>query len=245
MLLFIGSFQSKLKNPLIFQYISCYCLSQFSSWENWSRIPISIHLMLLFIRESIIWYLSALVISIHLMLLFIISDFTFNLSYFHFNTSHVTVYPYSQRYQISASAISIHLMLLFISVALAWMLTKSNFNTSHVTVYRYKPVLYIDMPTFQYISCYCLSEVATKMINSKMHFNTSHVTVYHFYTFDSFQFHIISIHLMLLFISWLFFILFIRKIISIHLMLLFIDLELKQMAQRYLFQYISCYCLSF
>ena len=53
-----------------FQYISCYCLSIFVSF-----------------------FLHSIVISIHLMLLFIRLDKPIRKIQYHFNTSHVTVYP--------------------------------------------------------------------------------------------------------------------------------------------------------
>ena len=120
---------------ILFQYISCYCLS-IRRTDFIAGGYISIHLMLLFITvagkiiEPKIWFqyiscyclsvskscsISSVLISIHLMLLFII---------------HRRLIP-----QILCS-ISIHLMLLFI-------------NKSECIICRNK--------RFQYISCYCLS----------------------------------------------------------------------------------------
>ena len=76
---------------------------------------------------------------------------------------------------------------------------------------------------FQYISCYCLSICSATSGRSSSHFNTSHVTVY-------------------LCTLWF---LMIHYLISIHLMLLFIQFVYGITVGTALFQYISCYCLSF
>ena len=99
----------------------------------------------------------------------------------------------------------------------------SNFNTSHVTVYR--------------LSLYHHS-------NHSNHFNTSHVTVYLYYISIAYFFHIISIHLMLLFI--------IKLIIPVPILERFqyiscycLSMDLfKLVGTIAIFQYISCYCLS-
>ena len=60
----------------VFQYISCYCLSE-SDWIPTTGNRISIHLMLLFIR-CLSWKTKPVKrISIHLMLLFIISKIVY------------------------------------------------------------------------------------------------------------------------------------------------------------------------
>ena len=76
----------------LFQYISCYCLSLRLCFCSFF-LCISIHLMLLFIVVSIALYF---------------------LGIWNFNTSHVTVYHYSDAISWNKSDISIHLMLLFI-----------------------------------------------------------------------------------------------------------------------------------
>ena len=100
-----------------------------------------------------------ILISIHLMLLFIVSDvqskvekkaFQYISCYclsqlmdwkkdakIHFNTSHVTVYPWKFS-ELGNKTI--------------------HFNTSHVTVYRCQCRRCRHDLVFQYISCYCLSE---------------------------------------------------------------------------------------
>ena len=77
------------------------------------------------------------------------------------------------------------------------------------------------------------------------YFNTSHVTVYPLLLCPSNLHPSISIHLMLLFIAE-------RRgwnacgiFISIHLMLLFIYFNSEHSSIHTIFQYISCYCLSF
>ena len=100
----------------------------------------------------------------------------------HFNTSHVTVYRKTWREAVSCYIrISIHLMLLFIPFALRYLCAAF---------------------AFQYISCYCLSIPYVLIIVIKFHFNTSHVTVYLFLLHRLSHTNAISIHLMLLFISF-------------------------------------------
>ena len=136
-------------------------------------------------------------------------------------------------------------MLLFIGRYSNHLKKRGNdFNTSHVTVYRYswryKPELVcisihlmllfifsitsstLSYSSFQYISCYCLSVP----------------TAYRIYMI------LISIHLMLLFIAYSYNRYSNYRGISIHLMLLFIQFSSYLSSSSYLFQYISCYCLS-
>ena len=70
------------------------------------------------------------------MLLFIYVCLLISFYYLHFNTSHVTVYPFHNRTLHLLYLISIHLMLLFIAAASGEDLATTS---------------------FQYISCYCLS----------------------------------------------------------------------------------------
>ena len=186
---------------IIFQYISCYCLSLNTSSV---LIPflISIHLMLLFILLPVCSLLCMSRISIHLMLLFIEFGRFLNKLSDHFNTSHVTVYlpkdeteeidvwfQYISCYCLSSPLasiavckfISIHLMLLFIPKE------KQDNRIEQI---------------FQYISCYCLSDRSESATVSSTD---------------------ISIHLMLLFITANIIQIYIICQISIHLMLLFIQ----------------------
>ena len=119
--------------------------------------------------------------------------------------------------------------------------------------------------TFQYISCYCLSCIEHKYNKMSDNFNTSHVTVYRRTPYIIVVTVIISIHLMLLFIVFIFsncepvgvfqyiscyclsYTTSLSELysgISIHLMLLFILFETFFSSIPLKFQYISCYCLS-
>ena len=119
---------------------------------------------------------------------------------FHFNTSHVTVYPAECELDTGSRNISIHLMLLFIDGVCGYAMFEL---------------------IFQYISCYCLSlpapdsldyciisihlmllfiEIVIDKQQMDIHFNTSHVTVYHIFFCWCRCSYSISIHLMLLFI---------------------------------------------
>ena len=97
------------------------------------------------------------------------------------------------------------------------------FNTSHVTVYHSR-------------ASFCNS--------FNIHFNTSHVTVYQQRNCTGSTRDIISIHLMLLFITVWMYHPCSRCSISIHLMLLFINKSECIICRNKRFQYISCYCLS-
>ena len=101
---------------LLFQYISCYCLSVVQHLFD-CFFFISIHLMLLFILLPHLPHVFLRIISIHLMLLFILVLPQGSPFVLHFNTSHVTVYHGAQ-----SNIVSIH----------------ADFNTSHVTVYHCK-----------------------------------------------------------------------------------------------------------
>ena len=141
----------------MFQYISCYSLSSISLME-WSWTVVSIHLMLLFIRQY------------HLL----------ELQYCRFNTSHVTLYPSTNDIPYTFNSVSIHLMLLFIGlVDQSYNCYYLCFNTSHVT-------LYLSSAKTVY-SCRCFNtshvtlyrkfyRILLQIIRS---FNTSHVTLYH------------------------------------------------------------------
>ena len=98
---------------LLFQYISCYGLSQ-SPKSNAEIKDISIHLMLQFIDTFCTRYKYIYSISIHLMLRFIHKVATYIVKYMNFNTSHVTVYQRDSKRKTHRESISIHLMLRFI-----------------------------------------------------------------------------------------------------------------------------------
>ena len=177
---------------IIFQYISCYCLSLNTSSV---LIPflISIHLMLLFILLPVCSLLCISRISIHLMLLFICKGWE--------NARGCKIFQYISCYCLSEKVatlllrkqcISIHLMLLFIMLLFAYRCASGqNFNTSHVTVYRNQPLFSVTV--------YPCS--AKTSLPDLYHFNTSHVTVYLLHPPNNPYPLSISIHLMLLFIS--------------------------------------------
>ena len=120
------------------------------------------------------------IISIHLMLLFIRNrswwiDWRCN-----FNTSHVTVYLELVYVAITVIFISIHLMLLFIVTCTESAHIMSVFQ--YISCYCLSRAVYFDIVfyfLFQYISCYCLSHFFWRCDKQFRYFNTSHVTVYH------------------------------------------------------------------
>ena len=98
-----------------------------------------------------------------------------------FNTSHVTVYRFfwliHHRIQINFNTSHVTVYRSFGGFI---TVSRSYFNTSHVTVYRFST---LSMPPVS------------------MDFNTSHVTVYPFFLCIYLCHSLISIHLMLLFIT--------------------------------------------
>ena len=185
----------------VFQYISCYCLS--ASTASASTISSNFTTSHVTVYQ---WYYDSR--------LFTVIDF---------NTSHVTVYPELIQKWTMLKCISIHLMLLFIGLfnlatkgcdsfqyISCYCLSYTNhcfrlvhihFNTSHVTVYLSDCCCTTQRSIFQYISCYCLSVGFRKEWGGSINFNTSHVTVYPSRFGDRWGFFYISIHLMLLFIE--------------------------------------------
>ena len=163
----------------VFQYISCYCLS--ASTASASTISSNFTTSHVTVYQ---WYYDSRL-------------FTF----IDFNTSHVTVYPELIQKWTMLKCISIHLMLLFIGL----------FNLATK-----------GCDSFQYISCYCLSYTNHCFRLVHIHFNTSHVTVYQVSASVFITMWQISIHLMLLFISCSSGVASYLLLISIHLMLLFI-----------------------
>ena len=113
-------------------------------------------------------------------------------------------------------------MLLFIIYVKNKHRILQNFKTSHVIVYLCDRCVYCPTVLFQNISCYCLSNPNQSHAYVLYNFKTSHVIVYRFTANRGCRRHIISKHLMLLFIKhrWL----EQSRIVGIskHLMLLFI-----------------------
>ena len=162
----------------MFQYISCYSLSE-RSFRPGKCYHVSIHLMLLFIRlaerasdfvdtsfntSHVTLYrgygtysFCGVHVSIHLMLLFITLE--------EIKQKYTELFQYISCYSLSPGGkncrillfVSIHLMLLFIVLRILIQLHSQGFNTSHVTLYQQ-------------------TEMLNKMVENS--FNTSHVTLY-------------------------------------------------------------------
>ena len=98
-----------------FQYISCYCLSlpdhKYQHCNKWFQ------------------YISCYCLSKR--------DSIISMAGTNFNTSHVTVYPFTDYRLRHDTFISIHLMLLFIFLPSTSLISRLHFNTSHVTVYQF------------------------------------------------------------------------------------------------------------
>ena len=135
-------------------------------------------------------------------------------------------------------------MLLFISGGLKWVFLVMGFNTSHVTLYQGRSRKRGKEIPFQYISCYSLSIMRRRMQKPIQSFNTSHVTLYRSNSVSSNLLSNVSIHLMLLFIHCRCSCGSYAVCVSIHLMLLFIRKSTQPIKIFTLFQYISCYSLS-
>ena len=188
----------------MFQYITCYSLSNAKADTYWQftcfntshvtlyrdydtklrqRKTVSIHHMLLFIPSGSASSSAICSVSIHHMLLFIPKRYVWSSSLITcFNTSHVTLYRFSEQLkektvQVSIhhmllfiwdptwtgycySCVSIHHMLLFIQISLSEKMQLDSFNTSHVTLYPgYPNINYSNLILFQYITCYSLSGI--------------------------------------------------------------------------------------
>ena len=221
------------------------------------------------------------------MLLFILTVALIANTRENFNTSHVTVYRVVLRY-LSGNLTFQYISCYCLSCSLQYF-SKILFIFQYISCYCLSwecTTKFSTAEKFQYISCYCLSLTQNLKLTNLWHFNTSHVTVYLFENFFNFglsifqyiscyclslfafgdcNFSCISIHLMLLFISWMplsYHQIFYfntshvtvypglkiphhhRCSISIHLMLLFISDMHKNIMDMIVFQYISCYCLS-
>ena len=125
------------------------------------------------------------------------------------------------------------------------MISGNNFNTSHVTVYRMESLsLTIPSTKFQYISCYGLSSLASYDVALNPDFNTSHVTVYLRRTMDRQYSSCISIHLMLRFIRYTGFPFPSLRIFQYISCYGLSYLKIGVCTKIVLFQYISCYGLS-
>ena len=221
MLLFIFAATSPSNLFLIFQYISCYCLSA-ERRNGRNRCMISIHLMLLFIIEPLLRMCM----------------------YMYFNTSHVTVYHYPGFF---CSALRKFQYISCYCLSQGNTVKEgANKKFQYISCYCLSPSHW-EWPPGVWISIHLM----LLFINQDHHtflqyqdFNTSHVTVYRIRTVWVWKHNGISIHLMLLFITTSYLYITLQIIISIHLMLLFIGFALYESGNTMVFQYISCYCLS-
>ena len=135
MLLFINNETAQVAQEILFQYISCYCLSPSGCTTLVAVAPFQ--------------YISCYCLSV-IRIAIAGADGYFNTSHVtvyrryrepasnivtDFNTSHVTVYHIRSIVCTTLYHISIHLMLLFIISACIYSSLQIHFNTSHVTVY--------------------------------------------------------------------------------------------------------------
>ena len=206
----------------IFQYISCYCLScqqrginMQHAYFNTSHVTVYRNLQFNSKQYSCI--------SIHLMLLFILSVSILAFVCGNFNTSHVTVYPLIPRFSWSVpsyfntSHVTVYLFQCNKSISfytfqyiscyclsflyLFCIHQNLHFNTSHVTVYLHQ-FRHIRRAVHNFNTSHVTVYLAQhrETLTQFANFNTSHVTVYRISKHISCCAHIISIHLMLLFI---------------------------------------------
>ena len=98
----------------MFQYISCYSLSEFHFFRYSVNPPFQ--------------YISCYSLSNE--------DKKWHCNYLRFNTSHVTLYQLPVLRGWSDTTVSIHLMLLFIGKGSETLSPELSFNTSHVTLYQ-------------------------------------------------------------------------------------------------------------
>ena len=177
MLLFILASFLWLLPQMLFQYISCYCLSYTSKQKALINLEFQ--------------YISCYCLSSPSVIV----------------VAPTLLFQYISCYCLSCInlcskwllCISIHLMLLFIMTVKGHRNVRCDFNTSHVTVYPFVYAVLLILLKFQYISCYCLSASllsSTAFVCISIHlmllfihflllvqmqlfnFNTSHVTVY-------------------------------------------------------------------
>ena len=168
----------KLECPDRFQYISCYSLSLMFKNSNGDNY-VSIHLMLLFILIGPQETIPFMPVSIHLMLLFILGQKTTDRTDGCFNTSHVTLYrrwTFQNRWQWTFQYISCYSLSIPEDVQ-----DKIKKLFQYISCYSLskisRPWSAVQIP-FQYISCYSLSNYDKLSDAWDYCFNTSHVTLY-------------------------------------------------------------------
>ena len=141
-----------------------------------------------------------------------------------FNTSHVTVYQLAHG-GYNAACLFQYISCYCLSSLLQFIIPCNLFQYISCYCLSENFHTYKISSGFQYISCYCLSYTQAVRNAVDRNFNTSHVTVYPRPHTTVLRYTVISIHLMLLFITARHNIYEQPHIISIHLMLLFINLN--------------------
>ena len=156
MLLFIVTTEQTTETKSVFQYISCYCLSQ--------EPQISMSILRYFNTSHVTVYLRDSIINCLSWIFQYISCYCLSIC------NHNPIYIFY---------ISIHLMLLFIGELSAEIAALNIFQ--YISCYCLSTTCRMPggtTPSFQYISCYCLSGRRWDKHVDDCNFNTSHVTVY-------------------------------------------------------------------
>ena len=157
MLLFINEIHYGFVAQEVFQYISCYSLS------NGKKVADLIN--------EAFQYISCYSLSS--------ASFHINLESSCFNTSHVTLYQEEREIREDKEEVSIHLMLLFIGYKIGNYCFFRLFQ--YISCYSLSQFLHTFEQInwkFQYISCYSLSWILSYEGRKVLGFNTSHVTLY-------------------------------------------------------------------
>ena len=120
----------------LFQYISCYSLSQ-TGFGIQQAINAFQYISCYSLSRGIYLRGTGSNVSIHLMLLFIFETLVRNVVAYGFNTSHVTLYLYFPlAYLESVCCFNTSHVTLYLSFSAKFLIFKTRFNTSHVTLYR-------------------------------------------------------------------------------------------------------------
>ena len=179
MLLFIPGYRWTSRASILFQYISCYSLSNLLIMKRYCK--------------NMFQYISCYSLSMT----------SKHYKYFQPKFQYISCYSLSRKYPWGNQreiGVSIHLMLLFIEDELSKIADSGRFNTSHVTLYRYIRGIIIVILWFQYISCYSLS--IPEDVQDKIKKLFQYISCYSLSVWSSLSFlkWFVSIHLMLLFI---------------------------------------------
>ena len=179
MLLFIPGYRWTSRASILFQYISCYSLSNLLIMKRYCK--------------NMFQYISCYSLSMT----------SKHYKYFQPKFQYISCYSLSRKYPWGNQreiGVSIHLMLLFILRQKTTDRTDGCFNTSHVTLYRRWTFQNRWQWTFQYISCYSLS--IPEDVQDKIKKLFQYISCYSLSVWSSLSFlkWFVSIHLMLLFI---------------------------------------------